>query len=86
MYKKSRIAFYSVAAITVTNAYSIEYIIKNASDENKEQIYKIVSKFRLPSILSKFTQAEFGQEYPNINLRDAFGKQEAEIKFIQEAI
>ena len=86
MYKKSRIAFYSVAAITVTNTYSSECIIKNASDENKEQIYEIVSKFRFPSILSKFTQEEFRTKYKNYDLVETFVTEAAEYDFKKQEI
>ena len=61
--KFNKLAIYLTSAITITSAYSSEYIVTNANETNKEQIYDIVSKFRFPSILSKFTQEEFRTKY-----------------------
>ena len=38
--KHTQIALCLTTTLTITNTYSSEYIIKNASDENKEQIYE----------------------------------------------
>ena len=84
--KHTQIALCLTTTLTITNTYSSEYIIKNASDENKEQIYEIVSKFRFPSILSKFTQAEFKQKYPNHDLVETFVTEAAEYDFKKQEI
>ena len=84
--KHTQIALCLITTLTITNTYSSEYIIKNASDENKEQIYEIVSKFRFPSILSKFTQEEFRTKYKNYNLVETFKTKEAEYNFLKTEI
>ena len=84
--KHTQIALCLTTTLTITNTYSNEYIINNASEENKEQIYDIVSKFRFPSILSKFTQAEFKQKYPNHDLIKTFKTKEAEYNFLKTEI
>ena len=84
--KFNKLALCLTSAMTITAAYSNEYIVTNASEENKEQIYDIVSKFRFPSILSQFTQNEFKQKYQNHNLIDTFKTKEAEYNFLKTEI
>lgn len=82
----NKLALYLASAITITNAHSSEYIVTNANDTSKEQIYYIVSKYRFPSILSQFTQEEFKDKYPKLDLIDTFKTKESEHQFIQNEI
>lgn len=84
--KFNKLAMCLISAITITSAYPSEYIVIGASEENKEKIYDIVSKFRFPSILSPFIQKEFRDRYQNYNLIETFKTKEAEYKFLQTAI
>ena len=74
-------------ALIITNAtYASEYIVSNYNDNNREQIYEVVSKYRFPSILSKFIQKEFKEKYPKLDLEKTFGTKEAEYNFILDAV
>ncbi len=63
-----------------------EYIVDGYTDSTKKQIYEVVTKYRFPSILSQFTQAEFNQRYPNLNLIKTFKTKETEYEFIKNEV
>ena len=84
---KSRLFIQIMSSVLVIThfTHASEYIISDYDNSNKEQVYKIVSKYRFPSILSKFTQEEFKNRY-KLSLIETFGTKEKEHKFLQSEI
>lgn len=85
IFDKSLAMVTSMMLISTSAINASEYIVSNYTENHKDKIYEIVSKYRFPSILSPFTQKEFQKKYPNLELIETFKTKESGHRFIQNA-
>ena len=70
-------------SILVTNAAANnEYIICSAPISKRTTIYDIVTRYRVPTILSKFVQNDFKESYKKLDIDNTFASKENEFQFL----
>ena len=70
-------------SILVENAEANnEYIICSAPISKRTTIYDIVTRYRVPTILSKFVQNDFKESYKHLDVDNTFASKENEFQFL----